>query len=1365
MPKVHEVAQLGFGEGTNELYDRIRPTYQPWALSYIREFVDGQGLLNIAEIGSGTGIFTRAILAHPEWTNSIKGLWAVEPSEGMRKTFSDRVNDTRVSVVDGTFDATGIPDGWADIVIVAQAFHWCPDYDKAATEFDRILKPEGSVVFIWNLEDRDADEWAGQVRDLIEVHEQGTPQFRLGLWRQVFDTASYKAGFQTPVEKTWSYHIPGTEEATVQRASSKSYIAVTYARTDELSVTFYATLPIEVKQVLRNSDFYKTSYMGGIDTTTGFAVVASSRTCFVWQHSQAIKGVPTCYIFHCPTETDNVHPPFHVLVPKGISEEPGLVLLSHSGQIRFWESIGIGLAGGDNFATMYLELGEEEHVTNLERVDSQLFVASTSNGNLFRLNLTSTGGKYHLTSRKFSRPPAARTLSSLLPSFLGSSSSILNDGGRGPQYIRSIAATDPSETGERNIWVLGEERIQKWVMRPEGWEEKTLDESVTSSIQRVVENSPDARADNLDLELLDLAIDDSEKFVVLVSFAGREDVRGMKRLYALVQLVLVGNYFGVSCVKYVPYQNTSAPSAPVAPRIQLLFYGQLVSVEFGDAVAFCSLDSDYQDRIQLKSTADRTLGVGVAQGTSTLLVMTATTMMQVQLFMDKIQTFDEDTGRTNLIKSILMQAILYGSSPENPLHFSFPPHIDEESLMRGAEQLSYAVLQSGKDALPRRILYPEIVRRNHDLTAQLTSRKERLSWLIGFINENLVLGKISQRSRQRLAVDAEKLYACYQLWIQYNDLLATAPKFTVLNDTVHAYMASLGENQHEDVMRAFFRLKVSDVGNLIRKVYEVAKLSSKQTGRDMAILLPEANRIVVTALRSAFEYRAHNFQVYGIELPMMSSWTSRPKTADVVLDLFNATRVVLEKALVENPGSAPNHHEPGSQLPDLAALFFECVSERLEWLSSPKAAEEANVVQDKEELSQYFASLRPGMLETLRRTGHQAAAFALAEQYQDFESLVALCHRETIYPPENNPNFERIQAYIARYKESFTDELYQWYIQHSELRTMFSQEHEQSAFIDRFFAKKPNPGISWLHEVANKRYGTASSDLLEEAGRANQLEVKHLMLSLGKLSALAQLHETGEVVEQPLLDAFHDQLDFVSVHDYLLTEFKSALESVRGRHSLESQVETIVNAKAVSLKEKKALAKCFKDLLKHLLQGRALSIEDAVDLLTLKDNGGTIGDYATALHLLYSATNVPEARKTSAYRTVWRRVYLHDDWKAIGKTANVTDAEITDRLKSTALYETLCAIQGRKLQGRPPPGYDTSPEYALMIPTAIEIASRWSGLSQEQLEAIGQDYTLESDQLGDLELDDIYLRVRELAAQDPRCYADYRILNNHVNDL
>ena len=47
-------------------------------------------------------------------------LKAIEPSEGMRNTFSKTVKDDRVTVAEGSFDKTGINDGWADIVIIAQ---------------------------------------------------------------------------------------------------------------------------------------------------------------------------------------------------------------------------------------------------------------------------------------------------------------------------------------------------------------------------------------------------------------------------------------------------------------------------------------------------------------------------------------------------------------------------------------------------------------------------------------------------------------------------------------------------------------------------------------------------------------------------------------------------------------------------------------------------------------------------------------------------------------------------------------------------------------------------------------------------------------------------------------------------------------------------------------------------------------------------------------------------------------------------------------------------------------------------------------------------------------------------------------------
>ena len=90
----------------------------------------------------------------------------------MRAVFAEKTKDDRVTVAEGTFERVDAEDNWADLVVVAQvgpfrplawepkvehwsqAFHWCPDYERAAQEFARVLKPRGTLAFIWNLEDR-----------------------------------------------------------------------------------------------------------------------------------------------------------------------------------------------------------------------------------------------------------------------------------------------------------------------------------------------------------------------------------------------------------------------------------------------------------------------------------------------------------------------------------------------------------------------------------------------------------------------------------------------------------------------------------------------------------------------------------------------------------------------------------------------------------------------------------------------------------------------------------------------------------------------------------------------------------------------------------------------------------------------------------------------------------------------------------------------------------------------------------------------------------------------------------------------------------------------------------------------------------
>ncbi|KAG9226276.1 hypothetical protein CCMSSC00406_0003155 [Pleurotus cornucopiae] len=1123
-----------------------------------------------------------------------------------------------------------------------------------------------------------------------------------------------------------------------ERASQRAPGETVYAKSEELLVAFYTHLPAEVKQILTSADYVHDFYTGDIDTLTGFALVASIQTCFVWQHAQAVKGTPTCYIFSCPQDEEPSGPPLHVLVPFVKTREPGLILISPLGEIRYWDSIGIGLAGGENYVTLHLDLSEDESVTTLTRADAQTFVVSTTLGHFYRLTLTSANGRHNLAWHVFAKPAPSLSLSRLIPFFNASTST--NQLAE-PGNINAVALGSKHATGVQDIWALVDTRVQKWEMNPGGWEEPQEDievaPTVLSALRSEFGDAVEADDAKLDLELVDMAVDKNGKLVILVSYAGKEefnsmavDLLGVRRVYALVFMTQQIDILAVDSIRIVPYQSTSASGAAMHARIQLISDGTLVTVQFGDVVAMCARDSNYRDRLEFKAKSDRTLGVGVVSEESTVLVLTATTMVKAYLDIDKIRAFDPETGRPGLVKSIMTQAILYGSLLGNPLHFSFPPEVEAESLMEGAEQLSRAILESDH----------ELVQRSHDLSIQMKGRIDRLAWLIAFINENAMLLKMSQRSRQRLMMNAEKLQAGHDLWLFYNEFLATSHSRSVLYDAVALYMKDVNEDHHADMMRAFFRLHIVDIGKLLRKIETVVKRSQ---GPQAAGVLPEATRIFLTVLKSAFKFREEHKGQYSLEWPIINPWTSKPTVIDVALSLFEAITDIADV-----PGADGQYHqsqsEPGSQLPELATVLFACIQERLDWLGSTIANGEPGTERDRDELEHRFALLRPEILETLRRVGHPRPALSLAETYRDFSSLAALCHPDTVYPPHENPWITDIQRYIEKFKDDFAFELFRWYIQHGELRIMFAQEDLYSIYFDRFFASNPHPSISWLHDLGKGRYESTAQTLLEEANRSTNLPSKQFLLSVGKLSELVHLQEQRLSADTGLLDAFHDGLDFVSVHEALISEFKSVLPT-RGKQSLDSQVDTILQKKGRRLSSFPALSLLVKQFIRELLQGKALSMENVADVLSLQDNENSIENYITALQLLIQSEELPGDRRLFAFRSIWRRIYIHDDWSQILQTANITDAEYTERLQQTALFATLAAISPQNK--RPDPGLVLSPDAAAMLPTAVEIGARWSGLSNDEIEALEHDYQAECERLSSYELTDAYTRIQELVQQ------------------
>jgi nuclear pore complex protein Nup133 len=80
-----------------------------------------------------------------------------------------------------------------------------------------------------------------------------------------------------------------------------------------------------------------------------------------------------------------------------------------------------------------------------------------------------------------------------------------------PGNINSIVLGAKLPSGGREVWTLIDTRVQKWSMHPEGWEELILDRSVLDHLTTALESflgSDNTRPTELDLELLDLAIDE-----------------------------------------------------------------------------------------------------------------------------------------------------------------------------------------------------------------------------------------------------------------------------------------------------------------------------------------------------------------------------------------------------------------------------------------------------------------------------------------------------------------------------------------------------------------------------------------------------------------------------------------------------------------------------------------------------------------------------------------------------------------------------------------------------------------------------------------------------------------------------------------
>jgi len=168
--------------GVADAYERARPGYPDDAVGWLV----GTESLDVVDLGAGTGKLTRSLVALGHRVT------AVEPLPEMSAFVGAALPE--VTVLQGGAEAIPLADASADVVAVAQAFHWF-DHEPALQEIARVLRPGGLLALVWNTRD-EREPWVAQLSaealgtESVERGDVAAPVGESGLFGEV-ETATF----------------------------------------------------------------------------------------------------------------------------------------------------------------------------------------------------------------------------------------------------------------------------------------------------------------------------------------------------------------------------------------------------------------------------------------------------------------------------------------------------------------------------------------------------------------------------------------------------------------------------------------------------------------------------------------------------------------------------------------------------------------------------------------------------------------------------------------------------------------------------------------------------------------------------------------------------------------------------------------------------------------------------------------------------------------------------------------------------------------------------------------------------------------------------------------------------------------------
>lgn len=147
-----------------ENYKKYRPDYPLEALLFVKKTCKVDKDWRIADIGSGTGISTNALL-----DASGCHVFAVEPNDNMRiEAERNLSSNSRFHSIQGSSENTTLDNNSMNMISAFQAFHWF-DKERTRTEFKRIITDPYWILLAWNDRKTEGSRFLEQYEEILHA--------------------------------------------------------------------------------------------------------------------------------------------------------------------------------------------------------------------------------------------------------------------------------------------------------------------------------------------------------------------------------------------------------------------------------------------------------------------------------------------------------------------------------------------------------------------------------------------------------------------------------------------------------------------------------------------------------------------------------------------------------------------------------------------------------------------------------------------------------------------------------------------------------------------------------------------------------------------------------------------------------------------------------------------------------------------------------------------------------------------------------------------------------------------------------------------------------------------------------------------